>query len=109
MIRKFSSFHLSQKNRSSEIKLKRGLELKKAMDNASLLNEMLNNFKSNETTDDELVTIKELYTSCQNLIPTISRLAGDIQNNELLGKYFHLLFMLLIGSFDCYIIRRRGT
>lgn len=56
------------------------------MDNASLLNDMLNKFNSNETTDDELVTIKELYTSCHNLIPTISRLAGDIQNNELLGK-----------------------
>lgn len=57
------------------------------MDNASLLNDMLNNFKSNETTDDELVTIKELYTACHNMIPTISRLAGDIQNNELLGEY----------------------
>lgn len=56
------------------------------MDNASLLNDMLNNLKANETTDDELVTIKELYTSCQNLIPTISRLAQDIQNNELLGR-----------------------
>lgn len=75
-----------QKNRSSEIKLKRGLELKKAMDNASLLSDMLNNFKSNETTEDELVTIKELYTSCQNLIPSISRLAADIQNNDLLGE-----------------------
>lgn len=56
------------------------------MDNASLLNDMLNNLRASETTDDELVTIKELYTSCQNLIPTISRLAQDIQNNELLGK-----------------------
>lgn len=56
------------------------------MDNASLLNDMLNNFKFNETTEDELVTIKELYTSCHNLLPTISRLAGDVHNNELLGK-----------------------
>lgn len=77
--------------------MKRGLELKKAMDNASLLNDMLNNFNSNETTDDELVTIKELYTSCQNLIPTISRLAEDVHNNELLGKYlnFYKQFNLL--------------
>ncbi|KAJ6635122.1 ADP-ribosylation factor-binding protein GGA1, partial [Pseudolycoriella hygida] len=77
-------------NRNAEIQLKRGLELKKAMDNASLLSDMLNNFKSNETTEDELVTIKELYASCENLIPTISRLAQDIQNNELLGTFLVL-------------------
>lgn len=77
---------MENKSRSAEIKLKRGLELKKAMDNASLLNDMLNNFKFNETTEDELVTIKELYTSCHNLLPTISRLAGDVHNNELLGE-----------------------
>lgn len=76
-----------QKNRKAEIKLKQGLELKKAMDNASLLNDMLNSFKPNETTEDELDIIKELYTSCQNMIPTISRVAGDTQNSELLGKY----------------------
>lgn len=57
------------------------------MDNASLLNDMLNNFKPNETTEDELDIINELYKSCQNLIPTISRVAGDVQNSELLGKY----------------------
>ncbi|KAG4075713.1 hypothetical protein HA402_003538 [Bradysia odoriphaga] len=77
---------MENKSRSAEIKLKRGLELKKAMDNASLLNDMLNNFKFNETTEDELVTIRELYTSCNNLLPTISRLAEDVHNNELLGE-----------------------
>lgn len=58
------------------------LELQKARDNASVLNDMLDNFKLNETSSDELSTIKDLYEFCKSLQPTILRLFQEVPEND---------------------------
>lgn len=72
--------------------MRRKLELKEIMENASLLKEMLEeieqstkNGSQSETHEDTLATLKCLYDSCQRFLPTISIILGDIDENECLG------------------------
>lgn len=76
--------------------MRRKLELKEIMENASLLKEMLaeleqstKNGLQNETHDDTLATLKCLYDSCQRFQPTISIILGDVEENECLGMTIH--------------------
>lgn len=77
-----------QDNRRADLKKHRSEELKKANDIASLLNDMLNNFNPNESTDDDVTVIKELHSSCKSLQISISRCAAD--NDELLRSLIFL-------------------
>lgn len=85
-----------QKERRQEVKMRRKLELKEIMENASLLREMLAELEQstinglhNETHEDTLATLKCLYDSCQRFQPTISIILGDIEENECLGMPIH--------------------
>lgn len=73
--------------------MRRKLELKEITENATLLNEMLNQLEgeaqmesnsTEEITEDTLATLKVLYESCQKLQPTILILIGDTDDNECL-------------------------
>lgn len=98
-----------QKERRHEVKMRRKLELKEITENATLLNEMLDqlaedqkNGFSEEVIEDTLDTLKCLYESCQKLQPTILILTGDTDDNECLGIYFLvtvLFFLDLIFSY----------
>lgn len=73
--------------------MRRKLELKEITENATLLNEMLDqlreesqtdNSSAEEITEDTLATLKVLYESCQKLQPTILILIGDTDDNDCL-------------------------
>lgn len=77
------------------MKMRRKLELKEITENATLLQEMLDQLdeeqgSTEEITEDTLATLKVLYESCQKLQPTILILLGDTDDNDCLGKMRNL-------------------
>lgn len=70
--------------------MRRKLELKEITENANLLKEMLDQLNLNDdnggANEDVLATIKDLYESVKRLQPTISIIANELNENELLGE-----------------------
>lgn len=81
---------VKEKERRTEVQVRRKLQLKEVYENAHLLNEMLDQTGSASgaevLTDDVLVTLNDLYEACKKLQPTILILVGDLNETELLGE-----------------------
>lgn len=75
-----------QDKKRADLKLKRSVELKEAENISSLLNDMLNNYRYDDTSGDEQTTMKELYNRCKSFQISISEYAADGQNDEILSK-----------------------
>lgn len=56
------------------------------VENATLLKEMLDQYNEEEPCEDTFTTIEELHRTCENLKCTLSILAGEPNDSELLGK-----------------------
>lgn len=69
------------------MRIRRKIELREIVDNATLLNEMLDQWDDEEASEDTLATIKDLYEACGKLRPTLAILAGETQENEILGNF----------------------
>lgn len=69
--------------------MRRKLELKEIMNNASLLKDMLDECEQNgagsQPTEDELTTMKFLYDACKRLQPTILIILNDVAETECLN------------------------
>lgn len=88
----FIFFNL-QKERRHEVKMRRKLELKEITENATVLQQMLDqleeeekNGSEGEISEDALATLKYLYDSCKKLQPTILILLGDTDDSDCLGN-----------------------
>ncbi|XP_053658065.1 ADP-ribosylation factor-binding protein GGA1 [Anopheles marshallii] len=68
--------------RRTQMKSRRLTELQKVAENTKLLNEMLDQYRAGETSDDELAILSEIYESCESAHPTIVRLAEETQHSE---------------------------
>ncbi|XP_044754556.1 ADP-ribosylation factor-binding protein GGA3 [Coccinella septempunctata] len=69
-----------------ELKSRRAVELEAAQNNIRLLNEMLDSYIAETTSEDEMDLIKELYQSCERLQPNLAKLATETsQNDDILG------------------------
>lgn len=77
-----------QKDRRTEMKIRRKLELREIIENATLLSEMLDQWNEAEANEDTLATIKDLHTACENLQRTLSILAGEPDDHEFQGNCF---------------------
>lgn len=74
--------------RRTAMKDRRIAELQKVSENAKLLDEMLSQYQPDETSEEELAIIHEIYESCEKINPTIERLAQETQHSEgMLGKH----------------------
>ncbi|XP_050081159.1 ADP-ribosylation factor-binding protein GGA1 [Anopheles maculipalpis] len=67
--------------RRTQMKSRRLSELQKVAENTKLLNEMLDQYRAGETSD-ELAILGEIYESCESAHPTIVRLAEETQHSE---------------------------
>lgn len=80
---------VKEKERRTEVQVRRKLQLKEVYENAYLLNEMLDQTGSASgaevLTEDVLVTLNDLYEACKKLQPTILILVGDLNETDLLG------------------------
>uniref|UniRef100_A0A182P025 VHS domain-containing protein n=1 Tax=Anopheles epiroticus TaxID=199890 RepID=A0A182P025_9DIPT len=77
--------------RRTQMKSRRLSELQKVAENTKLLNEMLDQYRAGETSDDELAILSEIYESCESAHPTIVRLAEETQHSEeMLEKIFEV-------------------
>uniref|UniRef100_A0A182K1T8 Uncharacterized protein n=1 Tax=Anopheles christyi TaxID=43041 RepID=A0A182K1T8_9DIPT len=77
--------------RRTQMKSRRLSELQKVAENTKLLNEMLDQYRAGETSDDELAVLSEIYESCESAHPTIVRLAEETQHSEeMLEKIFEV-------------------
>uniref|UniRef100_A0A182RY19 GAT domain-containing protein n=1 Tax=Anopheles funestus TaxID=62324 RepID=A0A182RY19_ANOFN len=77
--------------RRTQMKSRRLTELQKVAENTKLLNEMLDQYRAGETSDDELAILSEIYESCESAHPTIVRLAEETQHSEeMLEKIFEV-------------------
>uniref|UniRef100_A0A182LT63 VHS domain-containing protein n=1 Tax=Anopheles culicifacies TaxID=139723 RepID=A0A182LT63_9DIPT len=77
--------------RRTQMKSRRLSELQKVAENTKLLNEMLDQYRTGETSDDELAILSEIYESCESAHPTIVRLAEETQHSEeMLEKIFEV-------------------
>lgn len=84
----------SQKERRTEVKMRRKLELKEINENADLLKEMLLQLDADRTSsggtevsEDVLATIRDLHGSIRRLQPTIAIIANEMnEENDLLGE-----------------------
>ncbi|XP_053681406.1 ADP-ribosylation factor-binding protein GGA1 [Anopheles nili] len=68
--------------RRTQMKSRRLSELQKVAENTKLLDEMLDQYRPGETSDDELAVLNEIYESCESAHPTIVRLAEETQHSE---------------------------
>lgn len=81
--------------------MRRKLELKEITENASVLQQMLDQLDEDEKSgsegdisEDALATLKYLHDSCKRLQPTILILLGDTDDSDILGKLFFLFFSI---------------
>lgn len=81
----------------NQMKSLRLLELQKVSANVQILDEMLKHYAPGESSEDELHTINQLYTTCVNLQPTILRLAQETQkeDEEVLGNNSQKIYVVL--------------
>lgn len=83
---------VKEKERRTEVHIRRKLQLKEIYENAQLLNDMLTEMGpsvdgGDVLTEDVLVTLNDLYESCRKLQPTILILIGDLNDTDLLGEW----------------------
>lgn len=87
---------VKEKERRTEVQVRRRLQLKEVYENAYLLNEMLDQTGSANgaqvLTEDVLVTLNDLYEACKKLQPTILILVGDVNETDLLGELARVAF-----------------
>ncbi|XP_058128980.1 ADP-ribosylation factor-binding protein GGA3 [Anopheles ziemanni] len=77
--------------RRTQMKSRRLGELQKVAENTKLLDEMLDQYRVGETSDDGLAVLSEIYESCESAHPTIVRLAEETQHSEeMLEKIFEV-------------------
>uniref|UniRef100_A0A182J320 VHS domain-containing protein n=1 Tax=Anopheles atroparvus TaxID=41427 RepID=A0A182J320_ANOAO len=77
--------------RRTQMKSRRLGELQKVAENTKLLDEMLDQYRAGETSDDGLAVLSEIYESCESAHPTIVRLAEETQHSEeMLEKIFEV-------------------
>lgn len=77
-------------DRRMQMQNRRLMNLQSAYENILLLNEMLDQYKAGETSEDLLITLRDLYGNCEQLKPTIVRLAEESEGSEsegLLSKF----------------------
>lgn len=61
---------------------RRLMEVQRAYESSTVLNEMLDQYSVDNLSEDTVTTLREIYENCQKLKPTISRLAEETQNSE---------------------------
>ncbi|KFB52350.1 AGAP011568-PA-like protein [Anopheles sinensis] len=77
--------------RRTQMKSRRLGELQKVAENTKLLDEMLDQYRAGETSDDGLAVLSEIFESCESAHPTIVRLAEETQHSEeMLEKIFEV-------------------
>lgn len=81
------------------MKIRRKIRLREIVDNATVLNEMLDQWNESEANEDTLTTIKDLHTTCENLRRTLSILAGEPDDTELQGTKINTFFLLICDDF----------
>lgn len=84
---------------------RRLIDLQSAFENGLLLKEMLNEYNPSETSDDSLSTLRDIYSSCEKLKPTVTRLAEEPHESEaFISKVLETLDSLNV-SMDLYTAR----
>lgn len=73
---------VKEDERRVEIKSKRITELETVRNNVRLLSEMLDSYRPNQASSEELELIKELHQGCERLRPNVFRLAAETQDND---------------------------
>ncbi|XP_058831912.1 ADP-ribosylation factor-binding protein GGA2 isoform X2 [Topomyia yanbarensis] len=77
--------------RRTQMKARRLTELQKVAENTKLLDEMLSEYRSGESSEEELAIIRDIFHSCKEMHPTIIRLAEETQHSEgMLEKIFEV-------------------
>ena len=61
---------------------RRLIDLQSAFENGLLLKEMLNEYNPTESSEDSLSTLREIFSSCEKLKPTVTRLAEEPHESE---------------------------
>lgn len=82
---------------AKKIKLKSDIRetIDKTLDTSTLLRDMLKEFKVRAASEDEKMTVKELYRSCKNLKSVIATLAQSEQIfPDLIGKFIENIVLL---------------
>lgn len=77
------------------MRIRRKIELREIVDNATVLAEMLDEWNESNGNEDALTTIKDLHTTCENLQRTLSILAGEPDDTELQGRPYLFIFIYL--------------
>lgn len=65
---------------------RRLMEVQRAYESSTLLNDMLTQYSVNELSEDTISTLKEIYENCEKMKPTISRMADETSNEQLLNE-----------------------
>lgn len=73
---------VKEDERRVEIKSKKVSELETVKNNVRLLSEMLDSYKPNQASNEEVELIKELHHGCERLRPNVFRLAADTSDND---------------------------
>ncbi|XP_076366356.1 ADP-ribosylation factor-binding protein GGA1-like isoform X2 [Tachypleus tridentatus] len=73
---------VKEADRRMELSARRNMELETVHNNAKVLNDMLYNYQSKETTADENELMKELFDSCERLRPKLFKLAGELDEKD---------------------------
>ncbi|XP_058463125.1 ADP-ribosylation factor-binding protein GGA2 isoform X2 [Malaya genurostris] len=77
--------------RRTQMKARRLSELQKVSENTKLLDEMLSQYRADESSEEELAIIRDIFQSCEGMHPTIIRLAEETQHSEgMLEKIFEV-------------------
>lgn len=103
---------VKEDDKRAELKSKRISELESVQNNVRLLNEMLDSYKPNQSSVDELDLIKELHQSCERLRPNLMKLATETQQNEeILGNILQAIDELgaVFSKFNAVIIKGNST
>lgn len=83
IIKTISLILLFQDDKRSELKTKTITELESVQNNVRLLNEMLDSYKKDISSSDDLELINELYENCQKIkTPSIDKFIKDLGSME---------------------------
>ncbi|CAO1420999.1 unnamed protein product [Diamesa serratosioi] len=69
-------------DRKIQMQNRRLIDLQSAFENGLLLKEMLNEYNPSESSEDTLSTLREIFSSCEKLKPTVTRLAEEPHESE---------------------------
>ena len=94
-----------QNDRKIQMQNRRLIDLQSAFENGLLLKEMLNEYNPSETSEDSLSTLRDIYSSCEKLKPTVTRLAEEPHESEaFISKVLETLDSLNV-SMELYTAR----